>query len=109
MPTKKNEEKNTMVILNLDRPREVRFGHKALKKLMILTNRDMANFNLEEFDLEELEKVIYCGLLSDSIEHGESLKLEDMEDLLDKAKSFAEVLDAMNSALDNAFKSTEKN
>ena len=28
----KNTEKNTMVIINLDRPRFLRFGHKALKQ-----------------------------------------------------------------------------
>ncbi len=101
------DEKNPLVILNLDRPREVRFGHKALKKLMVLTGKNLSTFSTEEFDLGELEKVLYCGLLSDSKEHGETLKLEDMEDLLDQADSFNEILNAMNTALDKAFQQTE--
>lgn len=98
-----------MVLINLDRPREVKFGHKALKMLMSLTGKSLTNIADDEFSLEELEKVMYCGLLSDAKEHGETLKLEDMEDLLDKAKNFNEVMESMEKALSNAFQQTEKN
>lgn len=97
------------VLIELDRPREVRFGHKALKKLMALTGKSLNNITEEEFSMEELERVMYCGLLSDAKEHGETLELEQMEDLLDHAKSFNEVMEAMEKALENAFQSTEKN
>jgi hypothetical protein len=109
MPKTTKADKNTTVIIQLDRPREVRFGHKALKKLMALTGKSLTSISEEEFSLEELERVMYCGLLSDSKEHGETLELEQMEDLLDYAKSFNEVMDAMEKALENAFQSTEKN
>ena len=36
------------------------------------------------------------------------LKLEDMEDLLDLAESFGEIMEAMNKALEIAFMKTEK-
>jgi len=109
MPKTTKADKNTTVIIQLDRPREVRFGHKALKKLMALTGKSLASISEEEFSLEELERVMFCGLLSDAKEHGETLELEQMEDLLDYAKSFNEVMDAMEKALENAFQSTEKN
>lgn len=109
MPKTSKVEKNMTVLIELDRPREVRFGHKALKKLMALTGKSLNNITEEEFSMEELERVMYCGLLSDAKEHGETLELEQMEDLLDHAKSFNEVMEAMEKALENAFQSTEKN
>ena len=109
MPKTTKDEKNNMVLLTLDRIREVRFGHKALKMLMSLTGKSLTNIADEEFSLEELEKVMFCGLISDAKEHGETLKLEDMEDLLDRAKNFNEIMEAMEKALNNAFQQTEKN
>jgi hypothetical protein len=106
--TAKKSEKNTLVVLNLDRPRFLKYGHKALKKLQGITGKNLANLNPEDFTMEELEKVIYCGLLSDAKEHNETLKLEDMEDILDEAPSFAHVLEGMNKAFDLAFEHTEK-
>lgn len=105
---KQKNEKNMTVIINLDRPRTLRYGHRALKLLSSLTGKTMKTMTENDFDLAELEKVIFCGLLSDSKENNETLKLEDMEDLLDKADSFGDIIEAMNQALDNAFESTEK-
>lgn len=104
----KNTEKNTTVILNLDRPRVVRYGHKALKMLGAMTGKTLSNMNEEDFDLGELEKVLFCGLLKDAQENGETLKIEDMEDLLDQAENFNDILNAMNDALNVAFQQTEK-
>jgi hypothetical protein len=101
-------DKNNLVVIKLDRPRFIRFGHKALKKLGALTGKSINSMNADEFDLEELEKILYCGLLSDAKEHGESLELADMEDLLDCADNFMDIVNAMNEALDRAFEETEK-
>jgi hypothetical protein len=96
-------QKNDVVLIELDRVRELRFGHKALKKLMALTGKSLDTFDTDSFDIEELEKVLYCGLLSDAKEHGEVLKLEDMEDLLDQAPSYGELMDKMQEAFQVAF------
>lgn len=102
-------EKNTEVVVQLDRPRFIRFGHRALKQLSALTGRKLQEaIKNEEFSLEELEKIMYCGLLSDAKANNEVLKLEDMEDLLDQAPNFNHVIDSMNKALDNAFQETEQ-
>jgi hypothetical protein len=101
-------DNNTMVIVNLDRPRFVRFGHKALKQLTKLTGKKLELMDENDFDLADLEKIMWCGLQADALEHGESLKIEDMEDLLDKAESFGEIMSAMNQALEKAFQRTEK-
>ena len=99
----KSIDKNDVVAINLDRPRFLHFGHKALKKLGALTGKGLDTLGENDFDLEELEKILYCGLLTDARENNEVLKLEDMEDLLDQADSYNEILEAMNLALTNAF------
>lgn len=95
-------DKNDVVIINLDRPRELRYGHKALKKLMAMTGKGLETMDTESLDLEELEKVLYCGLLKDAQENGETLKLEEMEDLLDEAP-FKEIMEKMQLAFQMAF------
>lgn len=99
-------DKNDVVIINLDRPRVLRFGHKALKRLTAMTGKSLDAFDIENFEFEDLEKVIWCGLLSDAKENNETLKLEDMEDLLDQAESYNEILEKMNLAFNAAFGGT---
>lgn len=95
--------KNDLVFINLDRPRFLRYGHKALKQLTALTGLDITTMNMSEFNLEDLEKILYCGLLSDARENGETLKLSDMEDLLDHADSFIDLTEKMTEAFNKAF------
>lgn len=108
MSKNQNSEKNPEVVVYLDRPRFVRFGHKALKKLGVLTGKKMSNLDENEFDMEDIEKIMYCGLMSDAQKNGEDLKLEDMEEILDSAESFGDIVEAMNKGLEVAFQKTEK-
>ncbi|MCM3763444.1 hypothetical protein [Neobacillus niacini] len=95
-------DKNDVVIINLDRPRELRFGHRAMKKLLAITGKTIEEFNIEDFEFEDIEKVIWCGLLSDAKENNETLKLEDMEDLLDQAP-YKEIMGKLGQAFNAAF------
>lgn len=96
-------DKNDVVIINLDRPRELRYGHKALKKLSASTGKGLDEMDLDNFDLEEIEKIIFYGLESDARKNNENLKLEDMEDLLDQAPSYSEIIEKMELAFNAAF------
>lgn len=107
-PKPVENDKNDLVFVQLDRLREVRFGHKSLKMLSVLLGKNMAQFDESEFDLGDIEKVMYCGLWQDAKEHGENLELDQMEDLLDLAPSYGDIIKAMNDALNNAFQETEK-
>jgi hypothetical protein len=49
-----------------------------------MSDIDISNMDMSDFKFEDIEKVFYCGLLSDAKENNETLKLEDMEDLLDQ-------------------------
>lgn len=95
--------KNDLVIINLDRPRFLRFGHKALKQLSAITGKDVSKLNFADFNFEDLEKVLYCGLLSDARENGEQLKLEDMEDLLDQAESYKDLMEKLVESFEKSF------
>ena len=96
-------DKNDLVIIELDRPRVLRFGHKALKKMTALLGITMDKFEMSELDFADVEKVMYCGLLSDAKENGETLKLEDMEDLLDLAPDYYTIMDKMMAAFNASF------
>lgn len=96
--------KNDVVFIELDRPRMLKYGHKAIKTLIALTGKDLdVTMNMEDLDIEELEKMLYCGLLSDAKAHNEVLKLEEMEDLLDEAESFMYIVKKMEEAFRKGF------
>lgn len=95
-------DKNDVVIINLDRPRQLWFGHKALKTLGSMTGKDIDALDFNNLDLDDLEKIMYCGLLKDARENNETIKLEQMEDLLDMAP-FGEIIEKMHLAFQAAF------
>lgn len=95
---------NDVVIINLDRPRELRYGHKALKTLSALTGKTLEEIETAGFDdLEFVEKLAYCGLLYDSKKAGEKLELAQMEDLLDAAPNYGHIVTSLQNAFKAAF------
>jgi len=87
-----------IVIIQLDKPRELRYGHKALKKLVALTGKSLEDIERDGFgDFDTIEKMVYCGLNDDS------LQLSDMEQLLDKAPNYKHIIDAVQRAFLAAF------
>jgi len=101
--------KNDVVIVELDRPRELRFGHKALKRMMSFMGRSVEEIEGEnDFDIEELETIFYYGLSKDAKEHGETLTLEMMEDILDCAPSYGYLMSKMQEAFQRAMGSLQQ-
>jgi len=96
------QNNNDMVLINLDRPRELRFGHKALKTYQALTGTKLEDLGKQGFDFDTIEKLIYCGLLSDSKANGEKLSIEDVEDLLD-LNPIQDTIEKLSEALNNSF------
>lgn len=101
-----SKNNNDVIIIDLDRPRELRFGHKALKKLTAITGSSLEDLENNGMDLEQIEKYLYCGLLSDAQAHGDTLELSQMEDLLDLARPYSVILQKMQEAFVVAFGST---
>lgn len=95
---------NDVVIIELDRPRELRYGHKALKMLVALTGKSLEEIEQGGFDdFELVEKIAYCGLLKDARDNGETLKLEQIEDLLDEAPNYKHIVERVQAAFFAAF------
>jgi len=95
---------NDTVLIQLDRPRELRFGHKALKTLVALTGKSLEEIEKAGFnDFDAVEKLVYCGLLHGAKENGETLRLEQMEDLLDCAPNYKHIIESVQKAFAAAF------
>jgi hypothetical protein len=101
-------DKNDVVIINLDRPRSLRFGHKALKAMLSSTGKSLEDMKIDGSNLEEVEMIMYYGLQADAQKNNERLTLEKMEDLLDDAPSFGHVLEKLTEALNKAFNQAEE-
>lgn len=94
---------NDVVLIDLDRTRQLRFGHKALKHMTAaMGDGDINVLEKDDFSFEELETIFFYGLLGDAKARGETLKKEDMEDLLDMA-DYQDLLNALKRALTAAF------
>lgn len=90
--------KTDIVIIELDRPRELRFGHKACKLINKMLRKPLEKIDLAELDPEMKEKILYCGLLADD----KDLKMDDMEDILDNI-SQGELLLKLVKAIELAY------
>lgn len=102
----KQANNNDVVILHLDRPRELRYGHKALKQLGAITGKGLEDLEAGGVNFDDIEKYLYCGLLSDARKNGETLLLEQMEDLLDMAPRYGDIIEGMQMAFESAFGSS---
>jgi hypothetical protein len=101
-------EKNDVVMIQLDKPRQLRFGHKALKMMLASMNIDPENFEVNGGNLEEVEKIMYFGLQTDFKNNGENFTLSDMEDLLDEAPSYSEIISKLSEAVQKAFNQAQE-
>jgi len=72
---------NDLVIIELDKSRELKFRRKELKILEKVLNAKISKINFSDFGIEELTKVIHTGLLHED----PSLTLEQIEELIDNS------------------------
>jgi hypothetical protein len=80
--------KNDVIIMNLDKPRVLKFGNKALKKIEKILNCKISKIEINELGIEELEKIVHAGLLHEDAE----LALEKVVDLLDEHMVFGNII-----------------
>lgn len=93
------------VVIELDRPRKLKYSYTALKTLSQLTGKSIdeldRNVNPTDFDL--IEKMVFCGLQMDAQDSGESLTIDDIPNLLDKAPNFTYIVEKIMEAWLAAF------
>ena len=75
-------DRNDVVILELDKPRELRLGHKALKRFSALTGCSMQQLESEASHYDKMALLIYTMLSEGDPE----LTPEAVDDLVDRAE-----------------------
>lgn len=93
-----NNDRNDVVILELDRPRTLRLGHKALKRFSALTECSMTEMEAAVQRYDKLSALAYVMLS----EEDPTLTPEQVDDLLDKV-SIKKISDACSKAIEAAF------
>lgn len=99
---------NDVVVIDLDRVRELKFGHKALKTYQAISGQSLEDLGKGGFSFDDMEKLIYAGLLSDARANGETLTLEFVEDLLDD-HDIQDTIEKLSTALEAAFGKADPN
>lgn len=100
-------ENNAVVTIELDRIRELRFSHKAIKRWSAYTGKRFSDIDSSALGPEEIEVLMYFMMEKDAAEHGEDLKMSDMEDLLDMVP-LGTVYEKLSEAMEAAFPKVEK-
>lgn len=102
MEMNKRPDENDVVILELDRPRELRLGHKALKRFSALTGCAMTDMEKEIQHYDKMAALMYTMLAVDAEKHNETLTVEQVDDLLDDVP-IKKQMDCCSAAIAAAF------
>lgn len=95
-------DENDTVIIELDRPRELKLGHKALKRFSALTGKSMGELEsaIQRYDV--LADLMYVMLAIDAEKHGETLTPEKVDDLLEDVPVYQQI-NLVSMAIQTAF------
>lgn len=99
-------DKNDVVIIELDKSRELRLGHKALKRFSALTGCSMQQMQDEIQRYDRMSQLVYVMLSEDQPD----LTPEAVDDLIDRAERrkvnplrVKDLMVAVSSAIQAAF------
>lgn len=92
-----NSKNNDIIILELDEPREIKFGVKAIKIIEKLKKCKISNLSLDQLTTDELIQIVHAGLVDKSI------TVEKLEDLIDEYTTIGKVIFAISEAFQVAF------
>lgn len=99
----KSKNPTRTVILNADRPRVLKANHKALKMITKMTGKGLDEMDSIGGDFEVIDKIAYALMLRDAQKNGETLTIEQVEDILDEVETEKEIFDAISDAFEAAF------
>lgn len=95
-------DNNDTVILELDRPRELRLGHKALKRFSAMTGCSMDKMDAALNNYETMSALIYLMLFQED----STLTPERVDDLLDSVP-VGKIVEKCSQAITAAFDDPE--
>lgn len=104
----KTPDNNDVVILDLDRPRELRLGHRALKRFSALTECSLSAMDKEIERYDKAACLIWVMVTEDQRKNGETTIMtpDVLDDLLD-AVPIAKILEVCSKAIEAAFPEPE--
>lgn len=102
---------NDVVIIKLDRERQLKFTHKALKSISAELGKSIDEIDNEvnPTNFELIETMLHAGLQFDAKEKNETLERSQIEDLLEYAPSIAYSFEKIFEAWKVAWGATEGN
>jgi hypothetical protein len=106
-----NVMNNDVVIIKLDRERQLKFTHKALKSISAELGKSIEEIDDEVIptNFELIEVMLHAGLQFDAKEKNETLEKSHIEDLLEYAPSVAYTFEKIFEAWKVAWGATEGN
>lgn len=104
----KSKNPTRQVILEADRPRVLKANHKALKLIVKMTGKGLDEMDSVGGDFEIIEKIAYALMLRDAQKNGETLTLEQVEDILDEVECEQDIIDAIGACFEAAFPDSDQ-
>lgn len=92
---------NRVVVVELDRPRSLKFGRKALAMIEETFNCSILELDSiinEKMKSKDATKLMYFGLMHED----ETLTIEKLEDLLDEHMSIIEQIEKISEGIEKA-------
>ena len=101
-------DNNDVVILELDRPRELRLGHRALKRFSALTECSLSAMDKEIERYDKAACLVWVMVTEDQRKNGETriMTPDELDDLLDKVP-VTKILEVCSKAIEAAFPEPE--
>lgn len=89
-----------MVILHLDKPRELKFSHKAMRKFSALTQTPLTELRAAVTRYDLMTTAVYC-MLSVADESLTPGQVDDMLEQLPPLKVYTAAVEAVSEAMDD--------
>ena len=89
-----------MVILHLDKPRELKFSHKAMRKFSALTQTPLTELRAAVTRYDLMTTAVYC-MLSVADETLTPGQVDDMLERLPPLKVYTAAVEAVSEAMDD--------
>lgn len=91
---------NDIIIIKLDRERQLKFDHTAMRTLVAISGKSAEEIDssLNPNDLDQLEKMLYCALLKDAKDNNETIVMENIPELMDHAPFWFYTFDKVREA-----------
>ncbi len=87
------------IIINLDKPRTLRYGMNALAKIEAITGKSVLSLEMDKLGVRDLLAIAYGGLYHED----KTLTIEKVGNLIDEHSNIVEIAEKLGKALSMAF------